>query len=712
MKVIALKAMVLRSIVVGAGVLMAAGAAEAAVVGVGTPESCTEASFTAALAAPGLVTFNCGPNPHIIVLTSQKTLALGTTTLRGAGLITISGGNATRLFAVHSGATLVAEDITLRNGRASGVDEMGALGGAVLVDGGALSLLRSTIRDSGTAQSMVQWGGAIASRNGAVTLTDSLLEGNDADDGGAVYSSGPNPSLTLVNTVVRTNRARGKNGLGGGIAAASGAVSIKGGRLEGNTATHGGGLSVGMATVGVTDTVIASNTATLHQGGGILNEGILTLTNVTLSENRNGLPPMLEEGEPAPPQAAALYNGASGVATLVGVTVRNSQPFEYDGGTIDLVTLGQLGLHGSTVRVGDISIGLLIAGGGHAAITDTLIAGGFANIIACPGTLVAHRVALTDGQAFGALLGGNATFVNSTISSSGSLVAVFVGSSLSDGEDTTCGESGTVRFFNSTIASTGAFEDDEPRGHLYVRGKDYKATLRNTIVGGPCAVADGGQIGSEGFNIAPDSSCGLTGPGDKPDTDPKLGPLQFNGGPTPTRAPLAGSLALDNGTNVDCPATDQRGVSRPRGAACDMGAFEAGALVAAVGLNETRFAVGESITYEGTVNPGLTPTVVDIYLGALLPDLATFLSFVELEPDVTGVVIGPRPVPYRANATAAPLAVPFDRFFEGSEPLGVYYTYAALIAAGKDPLGPANQLSVDIRTFELVPSPEPEGEPQ
>jgi hypothetical protein len=409
--------------------------------------------------------------------------------------------------------------------------------------------------------------------------------------------------------------------------------------------------------------------------------------------------------------AAALYNGASGVATLVGVTVRKSTTFEYDGGTIDLATLGQLALHGSTVRAEDVSVGLLVGGGGHAALTDTLIAGGFTGIMACPGTLVAHRVTIAGGRFFGALLGGDATFVNSTIGG-GPSVAVFVGSSLSDVEETSCGESGTVRFFNSTIASSRRFEEDEAPGQIYVRGKDYKATLRNTIVGGPCGVADGGQIVSEGFNIATDSSCGLTGPGDKPDTDPKLGPLQDNGGPTPTRAPLAGSLALDNGTNTDCPATDQRGVSRPRGAACDMGAFEAGALVAAVGLNETLFTAGDSITYEGTVNAGPTPVQADIYLGALLPDLATFLSLVQLEPDVIGVVTGPQPVPYRANATAAPLAIRFDYFFEGPEPLGVYHTYAALIAAGKDPMDPANQLSVDIQTFELVPPPEPEGEPQ
>ncbi|MGE8319221.1 MAG: choice-of-anchor Q domain-containing protein [Comamonas sp.] len=59
------------------------------------------------------------------------------------------------------------------------------------------------------------------------------------------------------------------------------------------------------------------------------------------------------------------------------------------------------------------------------------------------------------------------------------------------------------------------------------------------------------------------------------DMDPELGPLQDNGGPTPTRLPGPGSAALDM---VDCGAleltADQRGLARPQGAACDMGAVE------------------------------------------------------------------------------------------------------------------------------------------
>jgi len=66
--------------------------------------------------------------------------------------------------------------------------------------------------------------------------------------------------------------------------------------------------------------------------------------------------------------------------------------------------------------------------------------------------------------------------------------------------------------------------------------------------------------------------------------DAKLGPLQSNGGLTPTMLPQAGSPVIDAGTNVGAPDTDQRGVARPiddpavanATNGIDIGAFEAG----------------------------------------------------------------------------------------------------------------------------------------
>ena len=78
-----------------------------------------------------------------------------------------------------------------------------------------------------------------------------------------------------------------------------------------------------------------------------------------------------------------------------------------------------------------------------------------------------------------------------------------------------------------------------------------------------------------GYNLSDDASCNLTQPTDITNTDPLLGPLADNGGATLTHVLLPGSPAIDSGDDVACPASDQRGVSRPQGAGCDRGAVEA-----------------------------------------------------------------------------------------------------------------------------------------
>ena len=99
--------------------------------------------------------------------------------------------------------------------------------------------------------------------------------------------------------------------------------------------------------------------------------------------------------------------------------------------------------------------------------------------------------------------------------------------------------------------------------------------------GNDCAGStEGGQVISAGFNLFTESTCAFTGPGDQLVADPLLGPLAFNGGLTPTRLPDATSAAVDAipyGMVGACDATtpsDQRGVTRPVGGACDIGAVE------------------------------------------------------------------------------------------------------------------------------------------
>lgn len=106
-----------------------------------------------------------------------------------------------------------------------------------------------------------------------------------------------------------------------------------------------------------------------------------------------------------------------------------------------------------------------------------------------------------------------------------------------------------------------------------------RMTLRNSIVAGNTsdgAAADCRKafatITSLGHNIDGAGSCRLNAAGDLPSRDPLLGRLADNGGPTDTAALLPGSPALDAADG--CPATDQRGIARPQGAACDIGAYE------------------------------------------------------------------------------------------------------------------------------------------
>ena len=111
-----------------------------------------------------------------------------------------------------------------------------------------------------------------------------------------------------------------------------------------------------------------------------------------------------------------------------------------------------------------------------------------------------------------------------------------------------------------------------------------RTTLQNTIVSSPTETASCrrpgvvvpgriSEIVSLGHNIASDETCDLwfRSEGDQTSADPKLGPLQNNGGRTKTHALLDGSPAIDAGSG--CPPLDQRGAGR-FGAACDVGSYE------------------------------------------------------------------------------------------------------------------------------------------
>jgi hypothetical protein len=106
--------------------------------------------------------------------------------------------------------------------------------------------------------------------------------------------------------------------------------------------------------------------------------------------------------------------------------------------------------------------------------------------------------------------------------------------------------------------------------------------LANSIVADNFSSDCEGTITSLGNNLDTDGTCNLlTSAGDHPATDPILGPLADNGGTTETHSLLPGSPAIDAVARADCIGpdgnpliADQRGVTRPQGPACGIGAFE------------------------------------------------------------------------------------------------------------------------------------------
>jgi hypothetical protein len=136
---------------------------------------------------------------------------------------------------------------------------------------------------------------------------------------------------------------------------------------------------------------------------------------------------------------------------------------------------------------------------------------------------------------------------------------------------------GTLTVTNSTFSGNGASGGG---GGIFTFS--FTVTLANTILanspsGLNCGSFRKGVSIDNGGNLADDGSCGFTSSTSSVTTTAKLnrGTLANNGGPTPTIALGAGSVAIDY-TSTNCPSTDQCGVARPDNGEtkCDSGAYE------------------------------------------------------------------------------------------------------------------------------------------
>jgi hypothetical protein len=179
-----------------------------------------------------------------------------------------------------------------------------------------------------------------------------------------------------------------------------------------------------------------------------------------------------------------------------------------------------------------------------------------------------------DGQEIGS---ATLTLSNSTLS--GNSASNSGGGIFNDGAST---GNATLTVTNSTLSGNSASLGGSGIFNAGVGGSATLMigdTILNAGVSGANIFNDLGTVTSLGYNLSSDDGGGfLTGPGDQINTDPMLGPLQDNGGPTFTHELLTGSTAIDMGDPnfTPPPDFDQRGPGFPRvvNGRIDIGSFE------------------------------------------------------------------------------------------------------------------------------------------
>jgi hypothetical protein len=303
------------------------------VVGTGTAASCTEAAFRSAVAAGGVITFDCGSAPATITVTAEVSVSQDTT-IDGAGKVTLSGGGSSRILHIASAWNVATPLLTVQNlsfvdGFTSDVPNTTSTaqgGGAIFEDGGSLTVINCTFSHNQCASSGQDVsGGAIngqgigtltivgstfsnnsGSNGGAVgtqaenvtivntTFTNNSATGTDGNpgnggDGGALTYDGQNVSLTLCGDVFAGNRANAAGGAVFRVAYHDEEVNIDRCTFDGNSVDPNSGNAAGLyleyVTINMNGTTISNNTG--HYGGGIWigQSAIANLTNVTIANN-------------------------------------------------------------------------------------------------------------------------------------------------------------------------------------------------------------------------------------------------------------------------------------------------------------------------------------------------------------------------------------------------------------------------------------------
>lgn len=489
----------------------------AGVVGKGTPGSCTEAALDSALTGGGEVTFNCGSSPVTIKTTSEKVIA-ATTSIDGKNLITLSGDQKHRIFSTTSYIKLTLKNLTIADGFTNNE------GGGIYNDyKSTLNIIHCKFNNNESNQSGEHGGGAIFSYPGSKVIVDrSYFKGNKASLGGAIRIL--NSDLTVTKSTFTGNSAVAPDiGNGGaiyvdGASGDSGKIILRHSTFTNNSATSYGGAFFN-STYNSNQTIVDGSTFSGNRVG-------------AGSNGQGGA--IWSTGDSA---SGGHWQNPGNNTTLIvkNTTVSDNTASEQGGG----IWLGRhpqgINIYNSTfsdnTATNSNGGAITLGDNGKLNITNSTISG----------NKVSGAYALGGGIA---LASGNATITNSTIANN---YAEWQGGGIVNLDDV------PVTLKNTIIANNKANNG----------GNDWNIThncFKKPMINGGKNLQ---------FPAPQDIDCvsGIL------TADPKLGSLANNGGSTRTLQLLKGSAAINAGSSV-CPATDQRGVKRPQGGECDLGAFE------------------------------------------------------------------------------------------------------------------------------------------
>lgn len=494
-----------------------------------------------------------------------------------------------------------------------------------------------------------------------VTIEDLTITGAHAPNGAAGTPGSPFPPPD------GTAPGNGQPGFPGGGIRNEGTLSLSGVAVTNNTAGSGGGGATGFA-LGPTPLDGGEGTpgGAAGAGGGIYNDapGTLHLTDVTVSGNVAGDGGHGGAGGPGPGTAfgGAGANGgccgdgggidnAGGTVTITDSTFSGNHAGAGGAGGAGGLSSSAFGGAGGQGQGGS-SGGAIATTGGSISITDSTLSGNFAgaggNGGNGGGSALTSAVSSKKGGDAGNGSAGGALFV------SGSATATLKDVTIADNRVGSPGTPGSASAGDSKslpgLPGAAAFG-----GGVYV-STTPAATVSNTLLSdnelGNCAgnLADGTHNLSFGVSAGCPSGFAIG--------DPKLGPLQDNGGPTFTRSLQAGSAAIDQGGS--CAASDERGLPRPSGPACDIGAYEVtppgvtgvtssavtstgATITASVTANQASASVtidfGTTTAYGSTVTApsgaGLTPQQISASVSGLKPNTTYHYRLAVTSPDGT-----------------------------------------------------------------------------